>query len=135
MANNGSEKRNSAESNRRKRSWKFHRHREPETQSVLLISKNISPIRYRNTSTNENLPSYIYRTDPNTLERQQADIFIQDFSDTEYRILDPAKLNVRRLSDQVNIGYSRQITASFCFYVNSALSLYKIIPNKSVVKL
>lgn len=96
------ETRSSADSNLRNRSWKFYRRREPEPQPVLLIPKNISPIHYRNVPANNDVPAFIYRNNLNTMERH-GDLYIQDIADTEYCILDPAKLNVHRLNESVII--------------------------------
>lgn len=58
-------------------------------------------MHYRNTGINEDMPAYIYRTDMPNVERH-GDLYIQDIADSDYRILDPAKLNVQRLNEQVN---------------------------------
>lgn len=107
MANNNHLERNgSGDSIRHSRNWKFYGHREPEpqTQPVLLISKNISPIHYRrmNTTMNEEGPAFIYHTSDLAAADKQGDLFIQDIADTEYSILDPAKLHMRTYNKPVS---------------------------------
>lgn len=109
LANNRTRTWSSSESSRHRRNWKFYG-RDSESRSqpqpVLLIpTKNVpSPNRLRNQIiTNEEMPSYIYRTnlaEYSTMD-QQGDIYIQDIAETEYRILDPARLNLHRLNEQV----------------------------------
>lgn len=104
-ANNRVDTRSSTESTQPKRRWKFYRQRDPESrpQPVLFFSKSLSPVQGRIT-TNEEIPAFIYRAnleDISPLE-QHSDLFVQDIAETEYRILDPAKLNVQKLNDQVN---------------------------------
>ena len=51
----------------------------------------------------EGMPSFLYRANlaEYSTTDQHGDIYIQDIAETEYRILDPSRLNVHRLNDQV----------------------------------
>lgn len=94
------ESRNSTNSSHHNR-WKFYRRRQHEAQPIFFIPKNVSPVHYRNsTVVTEEVPAFVYRTDLPNMERH-GDLYIQDIADSEYHILDPSKLNVQRLNEQV----------------------------------
>jgi len=104
----------STDSSRQKRNWKFYgreSEKRPQAQPVLLIpAKNVpSPTCHRHQiNTNEEIPSYIYRAnlaEYSTMD-QHGDIYIQDIAETEYRILDPTRLNLHRLNEQVQIMFT-----------------------------